>query len=68
VKEATLQSMLTLLNSPEIVKNMKSDENTSSPESFSGLPLKEPLLNNLVLLDYHTMTAIQQQSLPIMLT
>ncbi len=35
--------------------------------SFSSLPLKQELLNNLLSLDYHQMTPIQAQSLPLML-
>lgn len=36
-------------------------------QSFSCLPLRETLLNNLSSLGYDTMTPIQQQSLPLML-
>ena len=35
--------------------------------SFSSLPLRQELLNNLMSLDYHQMTPIQAQSLPLML-
>jgi ATP-independent RNA helicase DbpA len=36
-------------------------------QNFSALPLREALLNNLVSLNYESMTPIQEQSLPIML-
>ena len=35
--------------------------------SFSSLPLRQELLNNLLSLNYHQMTPIQAQSLPIIL-
>lgn len=43
---------------------MKSAESSTS---FSSLPLREALLNNLSSLNYEVMTPIQVQSLPIML-
>ncbi|MEO8964966.1 MAG: ATP-dependent RNA helicase DbpA [Gammaproteobacteria bacterium] len=42
-------------------------ETTDVDNSFSCLPLREALLNNLSSLGYTTMTPIQMQSLPIML-
>lgn len=46
---------------------MKANETPNCPASFGSLPLKESLLTNLGLLDYQTMTPIQQQSLGLML-
>jgi ATP-independent RNA helicase DbpA len=51
---------------------MKTAESTTTQTaelntSFSVLPLREALLNNLESLDYAVMTPIQMQSLPIML-
>ena len=43
------------------------DTVTSSTQSFSCLPLRESLLNNLPSLGYDVMTPIQAQSLPVML-
>ncbi len=40
---------------------------TIAEQSFSTLPLQDALLNNLVSLDYTTMTPVQLQSLPILL-
>jgi len=47
---------------------MKYNDNTKDSSSFADLPLQEALFNNLASLDYHVMTPIQQQSLPLMLT
>lgn len=44
-----------------------SQEPTDLKQSFSFLPLRETLLNNLSSLGYEVMTPIQAQSLPIML-
>jgi len=45
-----------------------SEMNTDSPElTFSALPLREALFNNLASLGYDIMTPIQVQSLPVML-
>ena len=48
---------------------MKHTESTPkrADHSFSSLPLREALLNNLSTLNYTAMTPIQSQSLPIML-
>jgi ATP-independent RNA helicase DbpA len=50
------------------MKNNDTDTKlTDSLQGFSSLPLREALLTNLSSLDYHTMTPIQAQSLPVML-
>ncbi len=51
------------------MNNTKEKELPGSKEglSFSSLPLREELFNNLVSLDYKKMTPIQAQSLPLML-
>lgn len=47
--------------------NQPLDKDTSLKQSFSCLPLPDVLLRNLASLGYEHMTAIQAQSLPIML-
>lgn len=42
-------------------------ENNADSTPFSVLPLSEALLKNLASMDYHAMTPIQAQSLPLML-
>src|ERR1700716_3742034 len=49
------------------MKHVELSQSLNLESSFSGLPLKEALLNNLSTLGYETMTPIQAQSLPIML-
>lgn len=47
---------------------MKQAESNHKQESFSSLALRDALLSNLASLGYHSMTPIQLQSLPMMLS
>ncbi|WP_419421381.1 ATP-dependent RNA helicase DbpA (plasmid) [Legionella sp. D16C41] len=50
-----------------LIKAQDKIKKTSELSSFSLLPLRKELLTNLVSLNYKDMTAVQKQSLPIML-